>query len=232
MTDQDINRQREYLTQVLRMNPVFQADEILKLRNDFLGIVSKEQRSLSDRARKQQLRQQATNAIKSVRAKMWKLAPEQLSDMAQSIDVRQLPDMRGAVERLKTVIDYRPQFEALTQHRLHHINLNNTLRRVVMLPPKEAGSLKESYLRKIVEQSDLKSMQKMVAMMETEFPAIYALESDWLGEISRLSRRKKRSFWAGDSPDSFQPGIPGWIIWIGLVILIRFVILLIIREGN
>ena len=225
------DKDREYLTQVLAMNPVYQSDEILKLRNQFLGVISKEQQAFTDRVQKQELRQKATDGLKRVRAQMWKQSPENLSVMIQAIDVSQLPDMRGAVERLKTVVRHHADFQALSQHPLQHINMTNTLKRAVMLPPKEAGSLKESYLRKIVEQPDLKQIQKMVAMMETQFPAVYALESDWLGEISRLSRRKKRIISSGDSAESYQTGIPGWIIWIGFVILIR-IILVAVRQGS
>lgn len=210
-----------YLAQVLRLNPVFQSDEILKLRNQFLGVVSKEQQALTDRYQKQQLRQKATDRLKRVRAQMWTQSPEKLASMIQSIDVRQLPDMRGAVERLKTVVKHHADFQALSQHPLQHINLTNTLKRAVMLPPKEAGSLKESYLRKIVEQSDLKDIQEMVAMMETQYPALHALESDWLGEISRLSRRKKRALTSDESPEAYQPGVPGWVLWLVFVIVIR-----------
>jgi len=219
-------KKTEYLTEVLQLNPVFQSDQILKLRNQFLGVVSKEQQALTDRFQKQELRQKANDRLKRMRAQMWTHSPEKLANMIEAIDVRQLPDMRGAVERLKTVVKHHADFQALSQHPLQHINLTNTLKRAVVLSPKEAGSLKESYLRKIVEQPDQKEIQAMVSMMETSYPALHALESDWLGEIARLSRRKKSSSTSDQSPEAYQPGVPGWVLWIVFVIVIRIILVL------
>ena len=92
-----------------------------------------------------------------------------------------------------------------------------------MLPPRESGAVKESYLRKIVESDKLKVIKKSIVLLKQEFPGVYAIESEWFGTIENLKGRGRPSMRAGgeSAGESYEIGVPGWAIWIGFVIFFR-----------
>lgn len=213
------------------MNPVYESSDILKLRGQLLGIENREERAFEDRSKQQALRQQAQARLENIRSQMWKTSPDKLLTLIGSIDVNQLPDMKPTVDRLRAVVEHLDDFKQLSAHPKQQVNLTNTLKRIVMLPPREAGTLKESYLRNIVESPTLKTTQTTVSMIKTTFPGLHAMESDWFGEIMRLSRRKQKATSSGDSAESYQSGVPGWLIWIGFIIAFR-IIAAVLRSGG
>ena len=205
------------------MNPIQQSAQIIALRNQMLGIQSRDSLQLADGSRLAKLRTRARQQIEKVREQMWRQHPQQLAGMVNGIDVSQLPELKSAVERLKVVIRNHDLIRGLAQHPQQHINLTNTFRRVVMLPPRESGAVKESYLRQIVESSDLGKIKKMVDMLQNEFPQLYAMESDWLRSIQSLKARRKPSSNQESVEVAYDSGIPGWLIWFGFLILFRVV---------
>ena len=232
MTEYTASQKRKYLARVLRMNPVYQSGQIIKARNQLLGLTNPDQQELADHAKLEKLRERANGQIEEIRASMWKFSPSRLSEMLRSIDVRQLPELKTAVLRLNQVIKNHEPLQTLAQHPRQHINLTNTFKRVVMSSPKEAGAIKEAYLRQIIESPDLRDIKVMASMLQTEYPNLYAMESDWLNEIQRLKARRKPSLNSGDDVgESYGSGVPGWLIWIGFIIIFR-VIAAIVRANS
>ena len=223
MTEYTASQKRKYLARVLAMNPVQQSAQILALRNQMLGIESRESAQLADGSKLARLRSKAKQQIESIREQMWRQHPQQLAGMLKSVDVRQLPEMKSAVERLQVVIQNHNHIRGLASHPQQHINLTNTFRRVVMLPPRESGSVKEAYLRQIIESSDLPKIKSMVQVLQTEYPQLYALESDWLESIRTLKARRRSSGGNSGADEGEGYAIPGWLIWIGFVILFRVI---------
>ena len=222
MTEYTASQKRKYLAGVLRLNPVQNSGQIIRFRNRLLGKVDENQRTAVDEQKLSILRDRANKQIEAVRGQMWRQHPKQLAQMLQDIDVAQLPELKSAVQRLRVVIQNHGAIMALAQHPDHHINLTNTLKRVVMLSPRESGALKEAYLRQIIESSDLNRIKRFVGVLHDEFHNVYAMESDWLGKIQNLKGRKRISH-AGEGADVYETGIPGWLIWIGLIFLFRII---------
>ena len=187
MTEFTASQKRKYLARVLRMNPLSESEKIIAFRATILGKTA-ENKQLPDNS-VQQLRQNATRKIEELRKRFWTTPQNQLLQELQSIDVSQLPDMQHSVARLQTIARLLPQFEKLAQHPQTRINLVNTIKRMIMMSPREAGSVKAAYLRKASYASALPIVQNMIVMMHSEFPQIYDLESDWFYEISKLKRR-------------------------------------------
>ena len=224
MTEFTASQKRKYLARVLRMNPIHQSDQIIRLRNRLLGKNSSESELLADQARISKIRDRVSNQIDEIRNQMWRQHPSKLMEMLKAIDTTQLPEMKNAIARLQAVIANHSEIQKLSQHRSQHINLVNTFKRVIMLPPRESGGLKESYLRKIVVSPELKNIQKSVNSLQREFPQLYAMESDWLGQIQSMTGRGRSVEQSGGSgsSDSELP-IPGWLIWVGFVIIFRII---------
>lgn len=223
MTEYTASQKRKYLARVLRLNPVHQSTKIIQLRNQLLGktpaVEAFDQEKIAAR------RDRAVQQIEEIRNQMWRQHPKRLTEMLGSIDIRQLPELKSAIEKLRLVIRNHAAITKLTRHPDQHINLTNTLKRVVMLPPRDSGSVKESYLRQIIESPDLKDIQKNVDLLQQKFPHIYAMESDWFESIQSLKRRK--TYRQNERQDnSYESAgsdfeIPGWLIWVFFVIVFR-----------
>lgn len=231
MTEYTASQKRKYLARVLRMNPVNQSDQIIKLRNRLLGKNSSESDLLADQARMTKIRDRVAKQIDEIRNQMWRLHPSRLTEMLNAIDASQLPEMKNAVTRLQTVIDSHSNIQQLSQHHSQHINFVNTFKRVIMLPPRESGALKESYLRQIVVSPELKQIQRSVISLQREFPQLYSMEADWLSQIQNMKGRATSLEQSnGNAGGDSELQIPGWLIWVGFVVIFR-IIAAIIRNS-
>ena len=222
MIEYTTSQKRKYLALVLRMNPVQQSDQIIKLRNRMLGKQSTESDLLVDQAKLTKLRERVSGQIDEIRNQMWRQQPDRLMEMLNTIDASQLPEMKNTIVRLHSVIQNHAGIQQLSQHSSQNINLTNTFKRVIMLPPKEAGGLKESYLRQIVVSPELKKIKRSVNSLQREFPQLYAMEADWLGQIQTMTGRRG-SVSSGGGGSDFELPIPGWLIWIAFVIIFRVI---------
>lgn len=188
MSEFTASQKRKYLARVLRMNPLVESEKIIEFRATLLGI-AKPKDVVNDAAELQKSRAIATQKIEELRKRFWVTPQISLIEELKQIEVGQLPDLQPTVSRLLTIAELIPLFQKLAQHPDTRINLVNTIKRLIMLPPKEAGAIKAAYLRKAAYASALPIVKKMVHMMYREFPDIYNLEPDWFFEISKLAPR-------------------------------------------
>ena len=144
MTEYTASQKRKHLAKVLRLNPVHQSARIIQLRNQLLGKTPDPASNAVGQQKIAGLRKRAQNQIEQIRFQMWQQHPRQLAEMLQAIDIRQLPELKSAASRLRLVIQNHRSFTELSRHPDQHINLTNTLKRIVMLPPRDSGALKES----------------------------------------------------------------------------------------
>jgi hypothetical protein len=207
-----------YLTEVLRMNPVNSGPEIVSRRADFLNI--RKQVALEDPQAKQLRRQRTRQQIDSLREQFWSITPEQLRAQVDAIRVRDFPEMQSAVDRLRLVSAFRTEFERLALHPLTQKHLFFHFKRIMMLPPREAGSVKEAFLRNVADRGSVKEIKAMVKMMKKEFPELYRAESGWLNAVAKT---KDRSVAAADTSGgvAFELPIPGWLIGVVIIVIIR-----------
>ncbi len=189
MSEFTASQKRKYLAKVLRMNPLTESEKIISFRATILGKSTPDKVQANDAAQIQHLRLSATGKIDELRKRFWVTPQQTLLDELRQIDVSQLPDLQPTVARLQIIAQLIPQFQSLVQHPETRINLVNTIKRMIMLPPREAGAIKAAYLRKAAYASALPIVQKMIFMMHREFPQIYNLEPDWFYEISKLKPR-------------------------------------------
>ena len=103
--------------------------------------------------------------------------------------MKPIPELQTALDRLKMVSTFRSDFETLGTHPAKVDNLLLALKRLVIVPPKQAGALKESYLKKVADGKALKDIQKMVAVIRKEFPNLYRMEADFLDSVAKVKGR-------------------------------------------
>lgn len=216
----------KYMQAMLDLNPISSAAEIVDQRAFFLGL----RKRIKPITEEEQLRRRTRceEQINLARKEFWTTNSVKLQNILNGINASDFPDLSQALDRIRLVFSLRTEFESLNQHPAKVDNLFLALKRLVIVPPHKAGSIKESYLRKVADGANLKAIQKMAAVIRKEFPNLYRLEADFLDAVSKVKGRYV-------APDSVSSGpmldleIPGWLIFVFLFILIRVVSVFVLR---
>jgi hypothetical protein len=212
-----------YLKKVFSLNPVYDAAKMVELRSVYCGL-SAETPTSTNPVDLDERKRRIKKRLESIRASFWNSTAPQLRKELDALHARDFPELKIGVDRLKTLTLYREDIQALAKHPLKEINLYNTFRRVVMLPPRKAAAVKQKYLRDLAH-SDVKSkVEKMVKMIQKEYPQLYEIESSWFQQISRIKSRRVAESGSTNS-DGFEFPIPGWMIGIVVVMIIRFLMM-------
>jgi hypothetical protein len=206
-----------YALTMLALSPHLDAERILQIRAKALGQAVPSAAAPRPTADLKQQRARAQAEIDLLRRQFWTTIPENLRQRIAAIDVKDLPELRPAVERLGAVVELQKEFARLQKHPQRQINLFNTLKRIVTLTAREAGAVKESYLRTAVKSESLADVKRMIGMLQQEFPMIYRLESNWLDEIRSLKPRRARR----ESDVEFELPIPLWAILAVIIFILR-----------
>lgn len=215
----------QYLQSQLRANPFREAEGILRRRARHLGAKPKptDHRGQTPSTER---REAAQELIRKVREQFWSLPLDDLRRQLAAVDLKEFPDLKAAADRLLYVATYRPMFPQLAQHKRFNSTFFSVFKRIVVLPPREAGALKDDVLRSLAAHRDVRACQRMVQVIKSEFPQLYQLDPHWLDAILKLKRR------AGPlvltSPSSGEGGfsIPGWAIVVVVVVVIRILAIL------
>ena len=216
----------QYLQRVLSLSPVESATKILNRRAYHLGI-RKPIKPVSEEDL-QRKRGRAEEQINQIRKDFWTTNVTTLNQSIKAVNAKDFPELQTALDRLKMVSTFRSDFETLGTHPAKVDNLLLALKRLVIVPPKQAGALKESYLKKVADGKALKDIQKMVAVIRKEFPNLYRMEADFLDSVAKVKGRYV-------SPESASSGpmidfeIPAWIIYVGVFLIIRILTALAMR---
>lgn len=224
----DLKTTRKYLQQVLSLNPTSDANLMSQMRLQYCGLKqTAPRRTADDPASTSKRREAINNQLESIRSQFWKLPGPRIRELLDAMHVRDFPELKAGVDRLKLLSMHRESIQQLSKHRKRETNLYNTFRRLVMLPPRQAGEIKERYLRAFAHSSARSKVFLMIKMMQKEYPELYALEADWFRQITKIKKRAAAP--ATDHDYDGDVGIPGWMIWVGLMILLR--ILLMMGKG-
>ena len=230
-----LSQAREYLDTVLSMDPMHRSAEMVELRWNYCGFAppkSPTAKSVDVKSLREH-RAAVENRLENVRVNFWTTDPKELSKILNKLDVSEFPELKSGVKRLKRILSQLNSIQSLSRHGETEINLYNTFRRIIMSPTKEAGKLKERYLRQLAGSSSQQQVRRMVKMMRTEFPDIFDIESDWFEQISRVKLKASKS--KPDTSERYDPygedrgnglfsGIPPWAICLTLWVLFKIII--------
>ena len=179
------------------------------------------------------LRQAAKTQIASVQREFWKLPLADLKRQLESLDVRKLPELAPVVNRLRTAAACRGEFPRLMQESWMDTKLFEAFKTAVVLPPVDAGTVRERFLSRITEKNQLKKIQTAVKKIEADFPVLYALERDWFQTLKGYKVQKTESEYAGGggSVDFDWSGM-GWPLWLVIFFIIRVLLKLVSMSGQ
>lgn len=217
----------EYLASVLRLNPMFQADEILAARDRFLG--RSEPVAAPSGWELQEQRDVLQTQIDSLRQRFWSTPPNELLETLESLQADQFPDLQMAAERLQAAFRCRSQFFPIAQHDTCDSELFDVLKQIAVAAPRDAGRTKQEFFLRISTNRKLhSSCRKMIETLRHDFSEVYQLESEWLCQIEQVKpfvgqsltekESAKRAAAAQRARTEGSSGHAGWAV-IGFVFL-------------
>lgn len=220
---------QRYLDLVFRMNPVWQAVEVLDFRRKALGLKRHDLDKGPSQADLGAQRNLVRRQIAHLQGEFWKLPLERLQHSLNAIDVQRVPEFGPVVSRLKTAADCRGEFPKLSQMPGMDLPLFNAFRSAAVLPPVEAGRVRDRFLRSIDDRKRMKAVQKAAKLIQTEYPALYALEQDWFATLTKMKRVTSSvsglstSSTSYESSGSFSFEIP-WYGWWAMIVLLKIIL--------
>lgn len=178
-----------YLRTVLMRNPLTEAKDIVYRREVALGIRKRNEADAAEAQQSDQERLAQRNQIKErldrIRDEFWTTSPDELFAAISAIDVARFPELKLAHDRISHMVSIHGQFEAIHGLKGKCMNFWNTLRRVLISPPSQAGQVKTRYLQRFRHSDDFVRAQKTARMIRKRHPLIYNLETDWIDEICK-----------------------------------------------
>ena len=225
----DPRRAKVYMDRVLSLDPTTNANLMVEFRWRFCELTtdrSKAGGKAVDPALVAQRRQAAEVRLEKIRTHFWRASAEQLEKSLSAIQVEEFADLKAGVDRLKHLVLHRDEIERLSKHPDREVNLYNTFRRMVMLPPRKAGAVKEKYLREFAFSENRKQVLKMIKTMRSEFPQLIAIETDWFNQIGRIKNRATSSVSSFEGGGGFGFEISGWMIGVGIYVIIKMLLII------
>jgi hypothetical protein len=221
-TSKSGDRTINYLARLLQMNPVQQADEIIRARNRALRRDVGPAAASGDAAQVRDRRRKLLEQIEEIRSAFWTLPPAELAAALNRVGGRRrAPPSRGAGARQASCVIGNGWLRRRFFSKLKHVLIDS---------PRDVSVLKEQILSSFRDRKHRRRLRQMVRLLEQEVPAIYALEADWFRALYR-QRVLARSIFISNSTRSNSSANESsgskWWIWIAVFILFRFVLSLI-----
>ncbi len=176
----------KYAWRALQLNPALQADQVVRQRLIGLGLVEESTLSGGTNEQRLQIRQQ----LDQLRDKFWVTDTEYLLELLDGLNVTPYPELKVGVARMRKLCRVKPLLEKLSMRKRKDVNFINTFKRIFLLPPREAGKVKERYLRKLATNPAIEMVQKTVLTIQEKYPQLYDVESDWFGQILLIKSRR------------------------------------------
>ena len=224
------SRRVRYLTRVLKLNPVFQAGEIVELRNKYLGLKSLTSTNQSDGDNEEfeERRAAAARIIERVREHFWQLPLDRLRGKLAGLKLNAFPDLKHAATRLTVLAANRDTLPSLVQHKDFDSSLFTALKTVLISSPREAVSVKEKFQKRLPDKQPRNQAVRMVRLLKSNVPEVYELEQDWLDSIIRYrppkaAKSKGAKSAGGQNWTDFEFSFEGWgwVAWVVVVLGLR-----------
>jgi hypothetical protein len=211
----------EYLREVLRLDPLEDAERILALRQsrlagaDAVGVAVGDDGDQDDRRR-------AAAALDRLRRDFWMLDEARFRGRLEELDERRFPELAVALARLRVVASHRQALLDPCEPTDPAAPFAEALRRVLVAPPRDAALLRDAHLAALVEAARrrdprLQAAQRLIARIAEQQPELHLLEDEWLAAIGRIG--PDRPGWI---VRAWRSGVPRFVIALALAVLLAW----------
>lgn len=226
------SRQLRYLILALKMNPLLQTEDIVKLRSRYLGLKSRQTIPADvDGANLEERRAASVRTIERVREHFWQMKLDSLRKELAELNLDSFPDLKHAATRLTIAAANRDALPRLSQHKNFDSKLFLALKTVLVSSPRDVGSVKEKFRKRLRDQQHRAQAARMVRLLKRNVPEIYGLEQDWLESIARY--RPPKTSQSGDAEEGYGFHVSGewnWVVWVIVLVGIRLIRLLLMHS--
>jgi hypothetical protein len=207
----------EHVARCLRLNPMWQADEVLASRAALHGVdVAKQnpyQAAIDESARKSALR----NKVYKLRDMVWNSPPDELRKHLNRLRLEGEPELANLANRLQAIVDAREKLPQLTQRRDFDGDFFECFKQVLTGSVRQSAEMRERVAASFQDRKLRKRGQRMIKLMWKEAPELASLEAEWLRCLNlQRGRSALHSFSAtqSDLTESWwwPPGPVFWII--------------------
>jgi hypothetical protein len=215
----------DHMVRLLRMNPVHQGAEIIDARREALDLATEAKATRSPPAEEvRALRRKVLDQLVSLRSRFWAMPIDDLNKQLGALDNQGFVDLEVSIARLRIVAAYRDQFPALSQTPGFDGDFFSVLKDVLIRSPRDTAVIREQLLSSFLNRSRRKRGRRMVALLKTEMPAIYELESDWFDTLYRQKGEPRVPLKTGNNAragtgaggSKSDAGSYWWVIWIAV----------------
>ena len=186
------SKAQAYLREMFQMNPVWQSRQIVSFRRETLGLKSiapDQPASHEDHARIERGRERAKKLLKHLQDNFFQMELERLQEELQSINTDLFPELSPIVERLRVATRHRDELISLHEDASLDKELLRAFGGAIILPPAEAGFVREQYLQSLKSGSQIRKARRTANYFKQRLPDLFGLERDWLTTVSDFSRK-------------------------------------------
>lgn len=174
-----------HVARCLRLNPMWQADEVLASRAALHGVdVAKQnpyQAAIDESARKSAVR----NKVYKLRYQIWKEPADQLAKKLDRLRLEGEPELAKLSDRLLVIVEARAKLPQLTAHRDFDGDFFECFKQVLTGSVRQSAEMRERVAASFQDGKLRKRGQRMIKLLRREAPELAAIETDWLKRLSR-----------------------------------------------
>ena len=182
--------QRDYLRQILALDPGTEAEAILGRRREFLepsDVIMAE--SVEDESDDVDLRTRMRNRLNELRRDFWSISDDELAQRLPALQGVEHAETVAAAARLQQVAEHRQSL-----HRLHaepgvQSAFVKALAEILIAPQAEANRLREREHRAMRPDQNKqyetawRAAQSTARLIRSRYPTLFKLEEAWLNEL-------------------------------------------------
>jgi hypothetical protein len=174
-----------HVARCLRLNPMWQADEVLASRAALHGVdVVKHnpyQAAIDESARKVALR----NKVYKLRYQIWNEPADQLAKKLDRLRLEGEPELAKLADRLLVIVEARAKLPQLTQHRDFDGDFFECFKQVLTGSVRQSAEMRERVAASFKDHKLAKRGVRMIRLLQREAGELFELESEWLADLTR-----------------------------------------------
>jgi len=222
-----------YVREMLELNPMWQAQDILRRRREIFGAppatigsgATGSTSAVAESRKAARLQQRARRSLDLLRERFYELPRDQLVAHVKAIDHPELPQYATMARRFKAVAKHRLLLLKIQQDN-PDVKFTYSLLQGLIAPAAEAAALREQYMEAIQAENRVKSARQAAREFARDYPQIVQLQPDWFD----LLTQSKRKFSSGNA-GGLSAGPGGFTRANAKYLWVVFIVLLAVAKG-
>ena len=173
--------QRQYLKDVLRLNPVYQSEEIHLARVEQLQTDSYDQRSKRQLASREYADRRAIvrKKIGEIRETIWSSPIDELEAEVGNLDITEFPEYEQDANTFRIILQSRNKLSSLASHKDYDADFLECVKQSLVASPPHRAEIEERVRASFSNHRLKRDAKGMVGLIKSEMPDLYQLRKDW-----------------------------------------------------